>query len=66
MRTRLLACLAGGLLGAIVGSPISGSLGLSPTAALIGCSAVGAGIGFFASILFHVFASSPDDRNAGS
>ena len=62
MQTRLLACLVGGVLGAAVTSPINGSLGLSPTIALIGCSSIGMAIGYVVSILLDVFAVSPADK----
>ena len=55
MQTRLLASLAGGLLGAVVASPIGGSLGLSAALALAGCSSVGICVGYVGSLLFDVF-----------
>ncbi len=63
MQTRLLACLAGGLLGAAVAYPINGSLNLNPAVALIGCSAIGVALGCVASILFDVFAMSSADKD---
>lgn len=58
MQTRLLACLAGGLLGVALASTINDSLGLSPTLAVIACSSAGVGIGYMVSILFDVFAGA--------
>jgi hypothetical protein len=58
MRTRLLACLAGGFLGVVVAVPINSSLGLSPTVAGLGCAAVGVAIGYVASMLIDVFAAT--------
>jgi hypothetical protein len=66
VQTRLFACIAGGLLGVVLTSPINGSLGLSPTIALIGCSAMGVGVGYVASILFDVFTASPGDERGES
>jgi hypothetical protein len=63
VQTRLLACLAGGLAGAAVASPLNATLGLSPTIALIGCSLIGAALGYVASLLFDVFTASPEDKN---
>jgi len=66
VQTRLLAGLAGGLLGAVVTSPINASLGLSPAIALIVCSSIGVAVGYVASILFDVFTASSEDKNAES
>lgn len=66
MRTRLLACLAGGVVGLAVTSPVNASLGLSPTIALIGCSSIGVAVGCVASLLFDVFTASSEDKNAAS
>jgi hypothetical protein len=60
MRTRLLACVAGALIGAALTSPINGSLGLSPTVALIACSLAGIAVGNVASIMIHVFTASAE------
>jgi hypothetical protein len=61
MQTRLLASLAGGLLGVVVASPLGASLGLSGGPALAGCAVLGVGVGYVGSILFDVFTSSPGD-----
>lgn len=61
MQTRLFACIAGGLIGVVVASPVSSSFGVSSTLALIGCSSVGVGVGYVASILFDVFAATPGE-----
>jgi hypothetical protein len=66
VQTRLVACLAGGFLGIAVTSPINSSLGLSPTIALLGCSSIGVALGYVASILFDIFAASPEDKNGQS
>ena len=66
MQTRLFACLAGGLLGVVVASPINNSLGVNPTLAFIGCASVGVAVGYVASILFDVFTASPEDESAES
>lgn len=58
MQTRLLACLAGGLLGVALASTINEALGLSPTLAVIACASAGVAIGYVVSILFDVFAGA--------
>jgi hypothetical protein len=55
VQTRLLACLAGGLLGVALTSTINESLGLSPTLAFVACSSAGVAIGYVVSILYDVF-----------
>jgi hypothetical protein len=62
LRTRLLACVAGGSLGAVVASPISQSLNVSLTLALIGCSLLGVGLGYVVSIFFDVFTASSEEE----
>ncbi len=62
MQTRLLATLAGGLLGAGLSSTVNAYLGLSPTVALVACSAGGLVAGYVISILFDVFTSTGADR----
>lgn len=64
MRTRLLACLAGGLLGAGVAS-VSSGFGLSPTVALIVLSAAGIAVGYVVSILIDVFGANRASDNEG-
>ena len=61
MRTRLLACLAGGFLGVAVAYLYGGDLGLSATFALIAGSSLGIAGGYVVSILFDVFAARPDE-----
>ena len=61
MQTRLLACLAGGLLGLVLAFPVGSSLGLSPAIALLGCSSIGVALGYIASLLIDVFTASPED-----
>jgi hypothetical protein len=58
VQTRLLSCLAGGLLGVALASTINQSLGLSPTLAVIACSSAGVALGYMVSILFDVFAGA--------
>jgi hypothetical protein len=66
VQTRLLACVAGGLLGVALTSTINSGLGLSPTLAMIACSSAGVAIGYVASILYDVFSGAgqtqPDSR----
>ena len=62
VRTRLLACFAGGLLGVVVASPISQSLNVSLTLALIGCSLLGLALGYVVSIFFDVFTASSEEE----
>ena len=66
MRTRLLACLAGCLLGAVAAFPINDKLGMNPSVALIACSMVGLGLGYVVSIFFDIFAPSGEDEEAES
>ena len=61
MQTRLLACLAGGLLGVVLAPTLNNSLGLSPTLAVIACSIAGVAVGYVVSILFDVFAGAGKD-----
>lgn len=63
MQTRLLACLAGGLLGAAVAYPINGSLNMNPTVVLIVCSGIGLALGCVGSILVDVFAMNSADQD---
>jgi hypothetical protein len=55
VQTRLLSCLAGGLLGVALASTINESLGLTPTLAMIACASAGVALGYMVSILFDVF-----------
>ena len=66
MRTRLIACLAGGLLGAVVASPVGGSLDLSPMVVWIGCPLAGVALGYVASIFVDVFAAGEGDKTTSS
>jgi xanthosine utilization system XapX-like protein len=60
MQTRLLACGAGGLLGAALASTINDSLGMPPALALAGCALAGIAVGYFISIMFDVFTASSE------
>jgi hypothetical protein len=62
VRTRLLSCLAGGLLGGGVAS-LSSGFGLSPTVALIVFSVTGIAVGYVVSILIDVFSPSRASDN---
>ena len=55
MQTRLLACVAGGLVGVVLASSINGALGLSPTLAVIVCGLAGVALGSVVSVLIDVF-----------
>ena len=61
MQIRLLACLAGGLLGVVVASPISQNFNVSLTLALIGCSLLGLALGYVVSIFFDVFTANSEE-----
>lgn len=63
MRTRLLACLAGGFLGVVVASPISQSLNVSLTLVLIACALLGLALGYVVSIFFDVFTASSEEQS---
>jgi hypothetical protein len=64
MRIRLIACLVGGVLGALVTLPINNSLGLNPTIAWIACPSIGVAVGYIASIFLHVFTAQDDEPTA--
>jgi hypothetical protein len=63
VQTRLLACLAGGLLGAILTSTVSAGLGVSPLLGFIGCTVAGIALGCLVSILLDVFSGANEDAN---
>ena len=58
MQTRLIACLAGGLLGCASASLIGGALGLSPALALLSSSLAGIALGCVVSLMVDVFSGS--------
>lgn len=64
MQTRLLACVAGGLVGAALASPINSLLALPPAAALIVCSLGGVAVGYVVSILIDVFGTDQDEADS--
>lgn len=64
MQTRLFACIAGGLVGVVVASPVSRSFEVSLWLALVGSVAVGVAIGYVVSILFDVFTATPAENDA--
>ena len=66
MKARLIACLAGGIGGVAVASPLNSNLGLSPAVAYLACTAGGLALGYVASIFFDVFTASTGDENAES
>jgi hypothetical protein len=57
MQTRLLAMIAGALIG--VASPLSPALGLTQAVGLMVSSAAGGAVGYVVSMLFDVFAAKP-------
>ena len=66
MRTRLLACLAGGLVGVAVAFPVEQSFAISPTIALIGCAFLGAALGYVVSMFFDVFTAAEEEEKVES
>jgi hypothetical protein len=64
VQTRLLSCIAGGLLGVVLTSPINAVLGLAPTLAWVGCAAAGVAVGYMVSMLIDAFAVSSGDNHA--
>jgi hypothetical protein len=64
VQIRLLACIAGGLLGVAVTSVVNNRLGFSPAVALIACSSIGVALGYVVSMLIDVFAPSHGDGDA--
>ena len=61
MQTRLLASVAGGLLGAVFCPMINAHLELSPTYAFIVCPLAGVAVGYVVSTLVDVFSGSHSD-----
>jgi hypothetical protein len=55
VQTRLLSCIVGGLVGAVLASPANNLLALHPAVALIACSFAGVAVGYMVSILIDVF-----------
>jgi len=66
LQTRLLACLAGGFLGAVAASPISHSFDVSPILALITCALLGVALGYVVSIFFDVFTANSEEQSVES
>lgn len=65
MQRRLLATLAGGLLGVALSSTINARLDAPPVIAVIGCSLAGLALGYVVSTLFDVFTAPSDANGAG-
>lgn len=63
MQTRLLSCIAGGLLGVVLTSPVNSALGLTPTLAFIGCTGAGVAVGYMVSMLIDAFGATPVDSH---
>jgi uncharacterized membrane protein len=64
MRKRFLVSMVGGIIGLALSVPLTDTLGLSQTLALVTCSIAGIVIGYVASMLFEVFAGKPHDSDA--
>lgn len=62
MQTRLLASLAGGLLGVVLASPVSARLDLSPLIGFVACPIAGVVLGWVVSQLFDVFTKPSTGR----
>jgi hypothetical protein len=58
LQTRILSCLAGGLLGVTFASTLNVRMGLTPTLAVFACSLAGVALGYLVSILYDVFAGT--------
>lgn len=63
MRIRLLACIAGGLLGVVAAYMVDDGLGFSPTVTMLACVGVGIALGYVVSLLVDVFAPSPGSHH---
>ena len=57
MQTRLLACVAGGLIGVVAAYSVNARLELSPLIVFTGCALVGIALGYFVSIMVDVFSA---------
>jgi predicted Kef-type K+ transport protein len=62
MQTRLLASVAGGLLGVVLASPVSARLDLAPLIGFIACPIAGVVLGWVVSQLFDVFTKPSANR----
>jgi hypothetical protein len=60
MQKRLIASAVGGIIGLGLAYRFQDDFGIPETLAYIACAAAGLAIGWVASTLFDVFASSPD------
>lgn len=58
MRKRLLLCLAFGVVGLAAGPTLGGLMGINGIAAVLGCAAAGAALGYAISIFLDVFISN--------
>jgi uncharacterized membrane protein len=64
MRKRFLVSIVGGIVGLALSSPLTDTLGMSQTLALVSCSIAGIVVGYVASILWEVFAGTHHDSDA--
>jgi uncharacterized membrane protein len=64
MRKRFLVSIVGGIIGLALSVPLTDTLGVSQTLALVSCSIAGIVVGYVASIFWEVFAGTPHDRDA--
>jgi hypothetical protein len=64
MRKRFLVSIVGGIVGLALSVPLTDTLGVSQTLALVGCSVAGIVVGYVASILWEVFAGAHHDSDA--
>ena len=66
MQTRLIFCLAGGVLGLLVPLTVGGNMGLSPLFAMLGFTAIGVVVGYVVSVFIDVFVARTGDESAQS
>lgn len=66
MRKRFCVSIAGGIIGLAASVPLTDTLGLSQTLALVVCSVAGLAIGFVGSKLFDVFSRHTSDGDVTS
>jgi len=59
MQTRILASLAGALVGFVAAAPVSANFEFPLMYGLIGCPIAGLGLGYMVSILIDVFTAQP-------
>jgi uncharacterized membrane protein YuzA (DUF378 family) len=63
MQRRLIASIAGGIIGICLATRLQDALGVSATLAVIAAAFIGIALGYVASMLFDVFGDTPGPSN---